>query len=270
MRPLDDVSVAGQHLKARFVADPPELAIVLGSGLAGDPADMQVDFSFPLADLPGFPAIRTAGHVARLSAGRLYDRRVLIFHGRYHLYEGYDAWQVTAPVRLAAAAGCRNILLTNAAGGIAAGMVAGDFMLVTDHLNLTGYNPLIGREEARFVDLSQVYCSTYYHQLCAGLAGTQIRLHRGVLAWMTGPSYETPAEISFLEKAGAAAVSMSTIPEAIVARRYGLKISALSLIANPAAGKGKKILDHADVLMTGVASRDKFHRLLQLLLLQWR
>lgn len=266
---LDDISMAADQLQTYFTSVCPEVAIVLGSGLAGVPAGMQVDFSLPLSSLPGFPESGVTGHSATLTAGRLLGRNLLLFHGRFHFYEGYSAWQISAQVRLAAAVGCKKVLLTNAAGGIAADMAPGDFMLVTDHLNLTGHNPLIGRTERQFVDLSRLYSHHYFFALRKELAKESLRLHSGVLAWTTGPSYESPAEINFLEGAGADAVSMSTIPEAIVARCYDLEVSALSLIANPAAGRGHKSLDHHDVLAVGSASLENFHLVLTGILRLW-
>lgn len=266
---LDDISAAAAQLETSLTPFCPELAVVLGSGLAGVPAGMQVDASLPLSMLPGFPQSGVTGHSAIITAGRLHGRSLLIFQGRFHLYEGYSAWQVTAQVRLAAALGCQKVFLTNAAGGIAPEMKPGDFMLVTDHLNLTGHNPLSGRLEREFVDLNRLYSSYYFSTLCEELSNRSICLHAGVLAWMTGPSYETPAEINFLESAGAAAVSMSTIPEAIIARRYGLEVSALSLIANPAAGRGNRSLDHQDVLAVGATSLERFHHVLAGVLRLW-
>lgn len=266
---LDDISAAADQLNTYLTSIRPELAVVLGSGLAGVPAGMQVDVSLPLSRLPGFPESGVPGHSATITAGRLHGRNLLLFHGRFHLYEGYSAWQVTAQVRLAVALGCQKVLLTNAAGGIAPALTPGDFMLVTDHLNLTGHSPMCGRAEREFVDLSRLYNDHYFATLRDELAQKFIRLHTGVLAWMTGPSYETPAEINFLESAGAAAVSMSTIPEAIVARRYGLEVSALSLISNPAAGRGNTSLDHQDVLAVGATSRERFHHVLAGILRLW-
>lgn len=267
---LDDMDPAARVLLPHLKGNPPECAVVLGSGLAGNPPAMQVDLALPLTQLCGFPEAAVTGHDASITVGTLHGRRILFFHGRYHYYEGYNAWQVTAQVRLAAALGCSKILLTNAAGGISSQMAAGDFMLVSDHLNLTGQNPLIGRSERCFLDVGNLYCQHFYLQLRDALASVSVRLHSGVLAWMTGPSYETPAEINFLDQAGADAVSMSTVPEAIVARLYGMEVCALSLIANPAAGRGSKKLDHTDVLATGRASLESFHLLLDRILMLWR
>jgi len=267
---LDDISTAADQLQACLTTFLPEVAVVLGSGLAGVPTGMQVEFSLPLSNLPGFPDSGVRGHSTTVTAGSLHGRNLLLFHGRFHCYEGYSAWQVSAQVRLAAALGCQKVLLTNAAGGIASDMAPGDFMLVTDHLNLTGHNPLIGRPEREFVDLGKLYNHHYYANLRHKLANESLNLHTGILAWMIGPSYESPAEINFLERAGADAVSMSTIPEAIVARRYGLDVSALSLITNPAAGRGAKSLDHQHVLAVGSTSLDRFHLILAGILHLWR
>jgi purine-nucleoside phosphorylase len=270
MMVLDDISAAASQLQSKLGSFQPELAVVLGSGFAGIPTGMQVHLTVPLATLSGFPDYGVTGHSAALTAGRLNDRKLLLFHGRFHLYEGYSAWQVSAQVRLGAAVGCRKILLTNAAGGINPAMMPGDFMLVTDHLNLTGHNPMIGRSERDFVDLNRLYSYHYLLPLREALASKSVNLHSGVLAWMIGPSYETPAEINFIEAAGAQAVSMSTVPEAIIARRYGLEVSALSLIANPAAGRGNKSLDHQDVLAVGLTSLERFHLVLAGILKLWR
>lgn len=269
MNVLDDITVAASQLRSALGSLQPDLAVVLGSGFAGVPAGLQVDLTVPLANFSGFPETGVSGHSATLTAARLDGHNLLLFQGRYHLYEGYSAWQVGAQVRLAAAVGCRKILLTNAAGGINPAIKPGDFMLVTDHLNLTGHNPMIGRSERDFVDLSRLYSHHYFLPLRETLMNEASCLHSGVLAWMTGPSYETPAEINFIERAGADAVSMSTIPEAIIARRYGLDVSALSLIANPASGRGNKDLDHQDVLAIGSSRLECFHLVLAGILKLW-
>lgn len=254
---LDDITEAVRQANVWLAGHEPKLAIVLGSGWGGILDALEDSDAMDYRRLPGFPPAGVEGHAGRLHRGRLFGIDALVFEGRYHCYEGYDAWQVSAPVRLAAGTGCEKILLTNAAGGIADVLNVGDFMLVTDHLNLTSINPLGGRPERMFIDLSRLYADTFYSRLKEALSGKQIGLERGVLAWMPGPSYETPAEIKALEIVGADAVSMSTIPEAIVARRAGLEVAALSLISNMAAGKAVERLDHEDVLRAGKrAGRD--------------
>lgn len=269
MTSLNDISLAVQDAVHWLAGKSPRLAIVLGSGLSGVVAELEHAQSISFEQLRGFPATRVAGHGGQVHTGILFDIPVLIFQGRYHFYEGYDAWQITAPVRLAAAIGCSQILLTNAAGGLSSDMAPGDFMLVNDHINFTGINPLVGRPEVNFDDLSKLYTVDFYLKLKTQLEEKSILLHSGVLAWMTGPSYETPAEIKALELLGASAVSMSTIPEAVVARHYGLDIAAVSLIANLAAGKSQLKLNHDDVLSIGNQSDLNFILLLEKLLNLW-
>ena len=266
---LDDLTAATAEADHWLAGRKPEIAIVLGSGLSGLLTRFTEMISLPCQQLSGFPASGVVGHAGQLHCGKFLGREVLAFQGRYHYYEGYSGWQVTAPVRLAAALGCRKLLLTNAAGGIADAMQPGDFMLVTDHLNLTGENPLRGRAEREFIDLCQLYCFDFAGQIQAALEEQGIKLHTGVLAWMTGPSYETPAEIRALAQLGASAVSMSTIPEAIVARLYGLETVAVSYLSNLAAGKSAATLDHQDVLFRGERSAADLAQLLNALFSCW-
>lgn len=266
---LDDLTTAVQQIKSWLSGREPQLAIVLGSGLGSIIDRLEGGRRLPYTELDGFPASGVAGHAGCLHSGTLYGVPVLLFQGRYHCYEGYSAWQVTAPVRLAAALGCRKLLLTNAAGGIDDTMLPGDFMLVTDHINMTGESPLRGRSELEFVDLGQLYQHHFYSQLKQQLAIHGIKLHAGVLAWMMGPNYETPAEIAMLSLLGVSAVSMSTIPEAIVARRYGLEVAAVSYISNLAAGKTTESLDHQDVLDSGKSAATSLEQIFTVLLNQW-
>lgn len=269
MNPLDNISAASCCALQWLQGRKPQVAIVLGSGLAEIANQLSGRISLAYADLPGFPESGVVGHSGQLHAGELFGCSVLMFQGRYHCYEGYSAWQVTAPVRLAAALGCQRLVLTNAAGGIADGMQPGDFMLVADHLNLSNKNPLRGRAELEFLDLGNLYQHDFYAALRPRLEGTGIRLHQGVLAWMLGPSYETPAEIRMLATLGADAVSMSTVPEAIVARLCQLETVAISFVANLAAGKNSAELDHQDVLAAGQNAASKLHALLKCLLKVW-
>ena len=246
---LDDLAPAVAVLREAMPDRSPAVAIVLGSGFSSVVDELINVISVPYADLPGFSPAGVEGHTGIVYSGLLYGQDVLIFSGRYHVYEGYSAWQVTALVRLAAALGCQALLLTNAAGGIDDKMTAGDFMLVSDHINLTGLNPLVGRKDVGFPDLHNLYRIDFYTDLKNSLKNDiSGDLHLGTLAWLTGPSYETPAEIRMLEVLGCGAVSMSTVPEAIVAKTQGLAVVALSFIANQAAGKCQQPLNHQDVL----------------------
>ncbi|MBN1958921.1 MAG: purine-nucleoside phosphorylase [Desulfuromonadales bacterium] len=269
MKPLDDVSRTVQQVQHWLGSVRPLTAIVLGSGLSGLLSCLENSVSLAYDELVDFPAMGVDGHVGCLYRGKLFARDVILFQGRYHCYEGYNAWQVSAPVRLAAALGCQQVLLTNAAGGLLDEMVPGDFMLVTDHLNLTGLNPLAGRAEKTFLDLAGLYDQDFFTVLHERLRRQNIRLHSGVLAWMPGPTYETPAEIRALEQLGAAAVSMSTIPEAVVAKRYAMSVAAFSLIANLACGKSDLPLHHDEVLKQGRRVDWDFSRVVETLFSYW-
>ncbi len=267
---LDDLTGAIEQVRRWLGKNRPKLAIILGSGLADVVVKLETSITFPYTSITGFPRPGVAGHAGRLHCGFLAGQQVLVFEGRYHVYEGYSAWQVTAPVRLAEALGCRKNLLTNAVGGMANSMLAGDFMLVTDHLNLTGQNPLVGRSEADFIDLSNLYQASFFSQLQQRAKLFNINLYSGVLAWMLGPNYETPAEIQALKLLGADAVSMSTVPEAIISRLLGLETVAISYISNLAAGCHKGKLDHQDILSSGKQASEKLATLLTFLLPLWR
>ncbi len=236
----------------------PTLAIVLGSGFQSVTERVEIAREFPYRTLPGFPRPSVGGHAGCLLAGRLAGVPVWILSGRAHYYEGGDLAEVTAPIRTMAAVGVRDVLLTNAAGGIRKGFRPGEFMLIRDHINLMGANPLRGPAVAgreRFVDLTRAY-----DDRLAGLirrAARRLRprlplpLREGVYLAVSGPSYETPAEIEAFRRLGADAVGMSTVPEVIVARERGMAVAAISGITNLAAGRGNPSLSHADVLGAG-------------------
>jgi len=248
---------------------PFDLAIVLGSGLGSLVDTVEQAASFAYEDLPCLPPATAQGHAGRLLAGSFAGRRALIFQGRHHLYEGYSAAEVTATVRLAGSLGCRRLLLTNAVGGINSAFSPGDFMFVADHINLLGDNPLRGRAEDPFLDLSALYAVDLYPALRQIALEQGLALHRGVLAALPGPSYETPAEIRMLRRLGADAVSMSTVPEAIMGKYLGMEVAALSLVTNSAAGLATGPLDHQDVLAAGRRRGRDFRRLVQALAGLW-
>ncbi len=232
----------------RISALRPTLAIVLGSGFHPAAAEMRVDKEIPCAKIPGFPAPAVKGHAGRLLFGTLGGAPVLVLAGRAHFYEGHSLERVTFPVRALAAFGIRDLLLTNAAGGINRAFRPGDFMAVTDHINFMGANPLRGGPN--FTDMTQVYDARLSALLFKAARECKIRLRCGVYLAVSGPSYETPAEIRAFAKLGADAVGMSTVPEAIVARHCGLNVAAVSCITNAAAGIGGEKLSHAEVLET--------------------
>ena len=226
----------------------PNLAIVLGSGFQPVVEGLRVDTEISYSKIPGFPEPTVKGHAGNLFFGELGGTPVVVMSGRAHYYEGQAMEHVTFPVRALAAFGIHDLLLTNAAGGINTSFRVGDFMLVTDHINFMGANPLRGT--SHFVDLSQVYDTQLNALLLKAARGCKLKLRRGIYLAVCGPNYETPAEIRAFATLGADAVGMSTVPEAIVARQWGLNVAALSCITNAAAGLGKKPLSHADVLET--------------------
>jgi purine-nucleoside phosphorylase len=236
----------------------PTLALVLGSGFNPVLRELDAEAEAPFARLPGFPKPTVAGHDGKLVIGRLGGTPVLVLSGRAHFYEGHPLERVTFPIRVLAAYGIRDLLLTNAAGGIHRRFHPGDFMLLTDHINLMGANPLRGVStpgRTPFVDLTRVYDAGLNRLLRQAARGAKLRLHAGVYLAVSGPSYETPAEIRAFARLGADAVGMSTVPEAIVARQCGLNVAAVSCITNLAAGRSRQSLSHAEVLETAVRVR---------------
>jgi purine-nucleoside phosphorylase len=241
----------------------PPLAFVLGSGFAGvaDQVERLAEISY--TDLPGFPETTTAGHPGCLIIARLGKTPVLLLNGRSHFYEGRSMAEVTFPIRVLAELGVRDLLLTNAAGGINPQFRPGDFMIITDHINLLPENPLRGEPGTqKFLDLTHAYDPHLTKLLRRAARGTGARVHDGVYLAVSGPSYETPAEIRAFAKWGADAVGMSTVPEAIVARYCGLRVAGLSCITNAAAGTSKTLLSHAEVLKVGRKSRAAAEKLL--------
>lgn len=232
----------------------PELALVLGSGLGALADEVDDAVTISTADVPHYPQSTVEGHAGRLVLGHLAARPVLVIQGRVHLYEGHSPRDVTFPVRLAHALGVRGLVLTNAAGGINPAFGPGTLMLISDHLNLAFANPLagpVGAGEGRFPDLSNPYDESWREQARTIALTNRISHREGVYVWTSGPSYETPAEIQFFARAGADAVGMSTVPEAIQAAALGLPVLGISTITNPAAGLQNEPLDHADVLEVG-------------------
>ena len=231
----------------------PTLAIVLGSGFHHVLTELRVEKKISYAKIPGFPRPTVSGHAGELYFGTLGGTSVMVLSGRAHFYEGHPMERVTFAVRALAAYGVRDLLLTNAAGGLNRKFRAGDFMLLTDHINLMGANPLRGEAIPglpRFVDLTQTYDLGLSLLLRAAAKECKVRLQAGVYLAVSGPSYETPAEIRAFARLGADAVGMSTVPEAIVARQCGVNLAVVSCITNLAAGISKKNLSHAEVLET--------------------
>ncbi len=231
----------------------PTLAIVLGSGFHHALTELRVAKKIACAKIPGFPKPTVSGHAGELFFSHLGRTPVLVLSGRAHFYEGHDMERVTFAVRTLAAFGITNLLLTNAAGGINKKFHAGDFMVVTDHINFMGANPLRGPALPglmRFVDLTDTYAAGLRRLLRRAAAVEKLKIRSGVYLAVSGPSYETPAEIRAFARLGADAVGMSTVPEAMVARQCGLNVAAVSCITNLAAGRSREKLSHAEVLAT--------------------
>ena len=249
---LPKVQVAAQRLK-KYSKTRPTLAIILGSGFHHVLTELQVEKKISYAKIPGFPVPSVSGHAGELYFGTLGGTPVMVLSGRAHFYEGHTMERVTFAVRALAAYGIRDLLLTNAAGGLNRKFRAGDFMILTDHINLMGANPLRGEAIPglpRFVDLTRAYDLGLSRLLRTAANECKVKLQSGVYLAVSGPSYETPAEIRAFARLGADAVGMSTVPEAIVARQCGVNVAAVSCITNLAAGISKENLSHAEVLET--------------------
>jgi purine-nucleoside phosphorylase len=245
--PSPEALEAAVAVAARFGVNGPagEVGVILGSGLGGYADGLADAAAIPFGEIPHMARSTVPGHRGLLVRGRRVGRTLLCLVGRLHYYEGYDLDQVAFPVRLMAALGARAVVVTNASGGIDPRIRRGEFLLVADHINLIGASPLRGA--ATFADMSAVYDAAAGERVAAAAADRGIPLHRGVLAAVCGPQYETPAEVRMLRTLGADAVTMSSVPEAIVARALGLRVIGLSLVTNAAGGHGGA-LAHADVL----------------------
>jgi purine-nucleoside phosphorylase len=252
---------------AQRVGGIPDVAVVLGSGL-GDFADGLRDATVvAYAAIPNWPASTVIGHAGKLVIGMLAERRVAALSGRAHFYEGHDMRTVTFATRAIARLGVRTLILTNAAGGINLSFKPGTLMLMEDHINLLGSNPLIGPNDdrfgPRFPDMTMVYSKRLRDLAVDAARDRGLALAQGVYAAVHGPSYETPAEIRYLRTIGADAVGMSTVPEAIVARHMGVEVLGISCITNPAAGVLPKPLVHDEVMEVARRVRGEFASLLE-------
>jgi purine-nucleoside phosphorylase len=245
----------------------PDVAVVLGSGL-GDFADRLSDATTTFyADIPNWPAAAVIGHAGKLVVGTMAGKRVAAMAGRAHYYEGHELRTVTFPIRVMGLLGARTLILTNAAGGVNVSFAPGTLMVIDDHLNLLGNNPLLGPNDerfgVRFPDMTEVYSTRLRDTADTVSLATGVRVAHGVYAALHGPSYETPAEIRYLRTIGADAVGMSTVPEAIVARHMGLDVLGISCITNPAAGVLPEPLKHDEVMEVAKRARGDFARLLE-------
>jgi len=244
----------------------PKIGLVLGSGLGAFADSLTGATRVPYADIPSFPQSTAIGHAGRLVIGNAGSVAVAAMQGRVHLYEGYSVQQVTFPIRVLARMGVRAVILTNAAGGINLGYSQGALVLIRDHINLQGTNPLVGANDdrfgPRFPDMSQAYSREYRQITREEATKLGITLHEGVYLALLGPSYETPAEIEYFRRIGADLVGMSTAAEVIAARHMGLHVLAISCVTNMAAGILDQPLSHAEVMETGERVKGTFEALL--------
>jgi purine-nucleoside phosphorylase len=257
---------ASRTIRSRISIEP-RIALVLGSGLGGLADEFKDAVAIPYEEIPGFVRSTAQGHAGRLVAGTLENVPLLAMQGRFHYYEGYSPDEVTFPIRTFKLLGIRTLILTNAAGGINVESKQGSLMVISDHLNLMGVNPLRGVNEEqfgpRFPDMSAVYSRELQELVAEEARAMGIEVRRGIYAALSGPSYETPAEIHMFRTLGADAVGMSTVPEAIVARHMGMEVLGISCITNMAAGITDQPIKHEEVMETGDRVKVTFSALLK-------
>ena len=260
---------AAQFILARTTLRP-KIGLVLGSGLGAFADSLTDAVRVPYAEIPKFPRSTAIGHAGQMVIGNAGDIPVAAMQGRVHLYEGYSAQEVTFPIRVFGRMGVRAVILTNAAGGINLSYSQGALVLIRDHINLQGANPLVGPNDdrfgVRFPDMTHAYAKEYREIAREEAAKLNITLHEGVYAGLLGPSYETPAEIQYLRRIGADLVGMSTVAEVIAARHMGIKVLAISCVTNMAAGILDQPLSHAEVMETGERVKTTFESLLRAVL----
>jgi purine-nucleoside phosphorylase len=245
----------------------PKIAVVLGSGLGAFAESLQGAMAVPFSEIENFPASAVQGHAGKLVIGLAGDVPVAAMQGRVHFYEGHTMQQVIFPIRVLRALGCESAIITNAAGGISEKLEPGCLVVITDHINFQGTNPLIGPNDERlglrFFDMSTAYDRAYREIAMREGLNLGIKMHEGVYLAVSGPSYETPAEIRAFRMLGADVVGMSTVPEVIAARHMGMRVLTISCVTNLASGLSKKPLSHEEVLETGARVRGQFTKLLE-------
>ena len=259
----DLIEASAATLRQRLGARAPKIAVLLGSGWGPFAQQVQDAVEVPYAELPAFPALAIGGHAGLLKAGRIGNVEVAVLAGRKHAYETGEPEGMKGAIRTLAAIGVRVLVQTNAAGSMDSAMRPGGLMLISDHLNIVQRSPLVGEAgDKRFIDMSAAYCPKLRAQALAAAAQQGTPLCEGIYAWVLGPQFETPAEIRMLRNFGAQAVGMSTVPETILARHAGLRVLALSMLTNMAAGMDAQTLSHAHTLATASAASERAVQLL--------
>lgn len=257
---------AVEYISKKIDEFKPEIGIILGSGL-GELADEYCEISIPYSEIPGFETSKVSGHKSRLVFAKINGKRVVMMQGRFHFYEGHSIQKVVFPVKVMKKLGVETLIVTNAAGGVNPSFNPSDLMIITDHINYMGVNPLIGANDdsmgVRFPDMSEVYSPEYISLIKKVGKKLGIDLQEGVYMALTGPSYETPAEVRMARTIGADAVGMSTVPEAITASWAGMKVIGLSCICNSAAGVSTVGLSHEDVIHAANIAKERFKTLVK-------
>lgn len=257
---------AARIIRSR-TTETPRIALILGSGLGGFANDFEESVSIPYEEITGFPRSTAEGHAGRLVIGKVEQVSVVAMQGRVHFYEGYTLEQVTFPIRVFHLLGIKTLIVTNAAGGVNVQLTQGALMVLSDHLNLMGDNPLRGPNDSRFgprfPDMTTAYSPDLQEIVIEEARALEIEVRRGVYAALSGPSYETPSEIHMLRNLGADAVGMSTVPEVIVARQMDMEVLGISCITNLAAGITDEPINHEDVMATGDRVRETFTSLMR-------
>ena len=262
----ETVDFLGVSIREKLGDFIPEVGIVLGSGL-GELADEYCNLAIPYSEIPGFEASLVSGHKSRLVFAEINGKKVVMMQGRFHFYEGHSIQKVVFPIKVMKKLGVKTVILTNAAGGVNAAFNPSDLMLITDHINNMGVNPLIGPNDddmgLRFPDMSEVYSSELIEKAKKVADKLGIDLQEGVYMALTGPSYETPAEVRMARIIGADAVGMSTVPEATVAKWAGMNVLGISCICNSAAGVSTVALAHEDVIQAANIAKNRFKTLIK-------
>lgn len=265
MHQITDINIAKEYIQSK-TTEKPTIGIVLGSGLGPFADTLEDAVHIPYNSIPHFAASGAVGHANELVIGKIAGKTVVAMKGRFHYYEGFTLDQVTFPIRVMKALGIEKLIITNACGAVNTDFAPGDLMLITDHINLTANNPLIGPNNpelgVRFLDVSEVY-NKVMRQVVIDIAKEQdITLRQGVYAWWTGPTYETPAEIRMIRTLGADAVGMSTVPEALIARHSGIDTIGISCLTNMACGILEQPLSHDEVIETAERVKSTFLNLI--------
>jgi len=257
---MTDVKETKDFLESKLSGFKPDLALIVGSGLGGIAKDIVKPTVISYTELPHFPRPTVAGHAGQMILGEMAGKKLMVLSGRFHYYEGRTPAEIVYPVHVVDALNIKVLIVTNAAGGINPQFNPGDLMIIEDHINLMGVNPLLGMTDngvVKFVDMSQAYSTRLREKLDNAAVKSQITVRRGVYLATTGPNYETPAEVKAFAWIGADAVGMSTVPEVIIARYHNIEVAGISCITNLAAGITNKKLSHEEVLAVGAATQDR-------------